>query len=124
MNKTLCAIAVLGLAFGAAGCSTGKSNTYGATSNDVTDLSTPSAATATPAYTPAPAPQPVVYDSMTTTPISTAMTGGNYTVKKGDTLYGIARQHYGDGKQWQKIASANPGLKPSALRVGQQIVLP
>ena len=90
-----------------------------------TVATTASSATATPAYTPAPAPQPVVYDTMVTAaPISTASAGGNYTVKKGDTLYGIARQHYGDGKQWQKIASANPGVKPNALRVGQTIVVP
>ena len=35
---------------------------------------------------------------------------GSYTVKKGDTLYRIAKDHYGDGKQWTKIASANPGV--------------
>jgi 5'-nucleotidase len=50
--------------------------------------------------------------------------GGSYTVKKGDTLYKIAREHYGDGKQWQKIASANPGLSPSSLKVGQKIAIP
>ena len=50
--------------------------------------------------------------------------GGSYTVKKGDTLYKIAREHYGDGKQWQKIASANPGLSPSTLKVGQKITMP
>jgi 5'-nucleotidase len=47
-----------------------------------------------------------------------------YTVKKGDTLYKIAREHYGDGKAWNKIAAANPGLSPSTLKVGQRIVLP
>jgi 5'-nucleotidase len=50
--------------------------------------------------------------------------GGSYTIQKGDTLYKIAREKYGDGKQWQKIASANPGLSPSALKVGQKITIP
>jgi len=50
--------------------------------------------------------------------------GGTYTVKKGDTLYGIAKKKYNDGKQWQKIASANPGLSPTSLKVGQTITLP
>ena len=50
--------------------------------------------------------------------------GGTYKVKKGDTLFGIARAHYGDGKQWQKIAAANPGLSPQSLKVGQTINVP
>src|SRR5436305_943676 len=50
--------------------------------------------------------------------------GGTYTVQKGDTLYKIARERYGDGKQWQKIAAANPGLSPQSLKVGQKISVP
>jgi 5'-nucleotidase / UDP-sugar diphosphatase len=50
--------------------------------------------------------------------------GGTYVVKKGDTLYRIAREKYGDGKQWQKIASANPGVTPSSLKVGQKLTVP
>jgi nucleoid-associated protein YgaU len=49
---------------------------------------------------------------------------GSYTVKRGDTLFGIAKARYGDGKQWQKIVNANPGLQPGALKVGQTINLP
>ena len=49
---------------------------------------------------------------------------GSYTIKKGDTLWKIASQHYGDGKKWREIADANPGLTPSELRVGQTITLP
>ena len=76
------------------------------------------------------APQPVVYDAAPAQPTqpvdtaATAMAGGSYTVKKGDTLYGIARQRYGDGKQWTRIAEANPGLRPETLKVGQTIALP
>ncbi|HET6251851.1 MAG TPA: LysM peptidoglycan-binding domain-containing protein [Tepidisphaeraceae bacterium] len=47
-----------------------------------------------------------------------------YKVKKGDTLYGIARNEYGDGKKWTLIASANPGLSPQSLKTGQTIVIP
>ena len=53
-----------------------------------------------------------------------ATAGSNYTVQKGDTLYKIARERYGDGKQWQRIASANPGLSPATLKVGQKISIP
>jgi LysM repeat protein len=44
-----------------------------------------------------------------------------YTVVKGDTLSMIASQY---GLRWQDVAGVNPGMKPSALRVGQVIQLP
>ena len=44
--------------------------------------------------------------------------------RKGETLYGIAKKSYGDGKQWTKIAAANPGVTPQSLKVGQTIVIP
>ena len=47
-----------------------------------------------------------------------------YTVVSGDTLYGIAVQHYGDAKFVQTITAANPGLDPNRLRVGDRLVLP
>jgi nucleoid-associated protein YgaU len=66
-------------------------------------------------------PDPALSSS---TPASSAASGNSYTIKKGDTLWKIATQHYGDGKKWHQIADANPGLTPSALRVGQTITLP
>jgi nucleoid-associated protein YgaU len=47
-----------------------------------------------------------------------------HTVVKGDTLWKIATASYGDGKQWQRIASANPGLTPATLKAGQTIMIP
>jgi 5'-nucleotidase len=76
------------------------------------------------------APQPVVYDTVTTTPMPATpesggtLAAGSYTVKKGDTLYSIARQRWGDGKQWVRITEANPGLAPEKLRAGQTINIP
>jgi len=55
---------------------------------------------------------------------TTGMGGGTYTVKAGDTLYRIATTHYGAGKDWKKIAAANPGVNPNKLRVGQVLTLP
>lgn len=49
---------------------------------------------------------------------------GGYTVKAGDTLESIAAALLGKKSAWKEIAEANPGLKPSSLRVGQRIVIP
>jgi nucleoid-associated protein YgaU len=85
------------------------------------------ASTPAPTYTPPPqaAPlQPVAYEPVVSATPAPGAAGGTYIVKKNDTLYGIARAKYGDGKQWQKIAAANPGVSASSLKVGQTLVLP
>lgn len=44
---------------------------------------------------------------------------------KGDTLWGIARSHYGRGTLWPCIAGANPSIgDPNSVLQGQQLVLP
>lgn len=79
-----------------------------------------------PAYVPPPVqPEPIAAQpAAAVAPAPVAASGQTYTVKKGDTLFHIAKERYGDGKQWQKIASANPGVTPSSLRVGQTLVVP
>ena len=109
------------LAIGVTGCMNKK--TAGIPTNDsVADISTPAPAMS---YQSAPQPvaQPVIYDTTPTATVGGGI-GGSYTVKKGDTLYSIARQRYGNGKEWSKIASANPGLRPESLKVGQTITVP
>jgi 5'-nucleotidase len=110
---------------GLAACSSSSKRTADIpVNNTVADVTPTAAPTPVTGYQPAAQP---VYDSATTmTPTGGAgsLASGSYTVKKGDTLYGIARQRYGDGKQWNKIASANPGLRPETLKVGQTIQLP
>ena len=49
---------------------------------------------------------------------------GPYTVVAGDTLFSIASRELGDGGRWRDIVSANPGLAPDRLRVGQVLELP
>ena len=117
----------IGCVAAAAGCQgNGGSKTAesGSIRSDVADIR-PIESTA-PAYQPAPfqpAPvQPVISD----TPVASASgsSGNTHVVKHGETLYGIAKQTYGDGKQWQRIASANPGVSPTTLKVGQTLVIP
>ncbi len=50
--------------------------------------------------------------------------GKTHTVRHGETLFSIARSSYGDGKAWKKIVSANPGVSPSKLKVGQVLTMP
>ena len=90
----------------------------------------------TPTYQPQPV-QPVAYqppvqpvqsvsfDSPATPAVtSTPGAGNTHIVKHGETLYSIAKASYGDGKKWQQIASANPGVSPSSLKVGQSLIIP
>ena len=94
--------------------------------------------------TPAPVPEPVyvqdLYPPTVDTPAQadpfaqpgvlrtiddTAFgTPGTYTVRKGDTLWKIAAEQLGDGQRWREIVSANPGLEPKKLAVGQSLRLP
>ena len=125
VKRTL-AVGLLGLAI-AGGCSNAKKTTE----SSVTEPLTPAPVAYQPApqpYTPSPvAAQPVTYDS-TPAPMAAsaapAVSGGSYTVKKGDTLYGIAKSRYGSGKEYTKIVAANPGLSPQTLKVGQTITIP
>lgn len=55
---------------------------------------------------------------------STSITGENYTVAKGDSLWNISVRAYGDGYKWMEVAKAN-GLKdPNVIHVGNVLVLP
>lgn len=48
-----------------------------------------------------------------------------YTVKSGDTLWGIAKTFYGNGGQYTKIASANSGISnPNLIYPGQVLSIP
>ena len=50
--------------------------------------------------------------------------GSVYTVRKGDTLQGIAAGLYGDSALWFKIAEVNGLSGNSALIEGQSLTLP
>lgn len=46
-----------------------------------------------------------------------------YTVKRGDTLWNIAKKYYGSGAKYTKIVSANK-LKSNSVKVGQKLKIP
>jgi nucleoid-associated protein YgaU len=118
----------------AGGCASNTgTKSAGAGSSSLDMNSAPMAAIAPSASYVPPDPQPEMSDPITpvaATPVIASASemgsaqGRSYTVKKGDTLYRIARERYGSGKKWQKIASANPGLTPQTLRVGQKLIIP
>ena len=69
------------------------------------------------APTPAAAPTPAVATAPTPA-AATAPRPGYYTVKKGDTLYGIALDH---GLSYRDIAAWNSLDNPNKIQVGQQL---
>jgi 5'-nucleotidase len=130
-RKLLPLIALAVFALTVVGCASNKGKI--AKNDSVMDVNVapvpprePEVAYATPGH------QPAYYDaSVTQTPAgggavtpAAATAGSTYVVKKGDTLFSIAKASYGNGNQWQRIASANPGLSPSTLKAGQKITLP
>jgi nucleoid-associated protein YgaU len=56
----------------------------------------------------------------TDTPIS----GGTYTVVRGDNLWEIAVRAYGDGYKWVEIAQENKLANPDIIHAGNILVLP
>jgi 5'-nucleotidase/UDP-sugar diphosphatase len=142
-------VAAMMIAVGCADTTAPAQGTAGGVRGDVTDVRP--LATATPASYQPPAydnsgvipmaPQPVTPPpvaiatpaldatadaliSSTPTAKSIGSISKKHTVRKGETLFSIAKVSYGDGKMWKKIVAANPGVSPSKLKVGQVIVLP
>ncbi|MFT3829713.1 MAG: LysM peptidoglycan-binding domain-containing protein [Opitutaceae bacterium] len=83
------------------------------------------AATASVAQQPAnPASTAATVGSTSQTPA----TGGRlHTVQKGDSLFSISRQYYGNGSRVNDIVAANRGLlqdRNTPLKIGMQLKLP
>lgn len=52
------------------------------------------------------------------------ITGSEYVVKKGDSLWNIAVRSYGDGYKWVLIAKANNLANPGAIFSGNSLHIP
>jgi nucleoid-associated protein YgaU len=52
------------------------------------------------------------------------ITGNQYTVVKGDSLWGIALRAYQDGYQWVKIANENNLSNPNKIHPGNVLSIP
>ncbi len=59
-------------------------------------------------------------------PVGVGTSGKSYTVKAGDTLSKIAREHLGDGNAYMKIFTANKDqlTDPDKIKPGQVLKLP
>lgn len=85
-------------------------------------------ATTTPApAAPAPAaPAPAAQAPATSTPSApaAAAAAAKYVVTKGDSLWKIAEEKYGNGAEWKKIAEANALKRPNHIEVGEELTVP
>jgi 5'-nucleotidase len=137
MKQLILAALVISLGLLAVGCANNKKAMP--KNESVTELNTAPVAPHEGGYAAAPAPTaaPIYVEPAVTqtpaaagpaaaAPAGSAAAGpsSNYTVKKGDTLFSIAKNAYGNGNQWQRIAQANPGLSPTTLKAGKTIVIP
>lgn len=82
-------------------------------------------ASAAPVIDDRPAPAAAAAESPPV-PVPPAEAPGwsDYRIQAGDTLAGISSVFYGSPQHWRLIVAANPGLSPSALKVGQVLRIP
>lgn len=95
---------------------------------ELTEYVAPSTATATSASAPkGPTTGGVKPTTAAKKKATTAKTGGvvrTHTVKKGDTLSGIAVKYYKNASLWRKIATANGIKNPLTLQIGKKLRIP
>jgi len=78
------------------------------------------AAAAPAAVDPAPPAKPA---AQTAAP-APAAAPSTYTIKRGDNFWNIAKQVYGKGSDWKKLAAANPRMIVEKLPIGSEMTIP
>ena len=71
--------------------------------------------------------EPVVVEDVEPEPVAEEEPAPQiHVVVKNDTLYSIARQHYGDEGKWKDLWEANKDQVPDkdVLTIGQELVIP
>ncbi|MBI1848830.1 MAG: LysM peptidoglycan-binding domain-containing protein [Planctomycetes bacterium] len=66
------------------------------------------AGTSPPTKSAPPTPRETPKETVASSANAASASDGTHTVKKGETLYGIAREYLHDGSKWKLIAAANP----------------
>lgn len=56
--------------------------------------------------------------------VSTQQVPKSVTVKKGTTMWDLAKKYYGDGTRWKEIQAANGGVNERKLQIGSTLVIP
>ncbi|NTF32871.1 5'-nucleotidase C-terminal domain-containing protein [Rhizobium skierniewicense] len=55
---------------------------------------------------------------------TTSANAAKYVVARGDSLWKIATEKYGNGAEWKKIAEANALKRPNHIEVGEELNVP
>jgi 5'-nucleotidase len=77
-----------------------------------------------------PAPATTAQAPAATTPAAPAASttmassAAKYTVARGDSLWKIAAEKYGNGAEWKKIAEANALKRPNHIEIGEELNVP
>lgn len=88
------------------------------TDGRITEVAAAASTEAAPADASAAAP------AATASSAAAPAAGRTYTVVKGDNLWSIAKETYGDGTVWRKISEANKLRNPDIIVIGEQLTLP
>ncbi|MCV3735924.1 5'-nucleotidase C-terminal domain-containing protein [Rhizobium sp. TRM96647] len=84
-------------------------------------IATATGTAAAPSTTPAPSGTATAAPAAAPAPSTAA---SKHIVVRGDTLWELAEDAYGDGFQWRRISEANGNPKPRALAIGSELEVP
>lgn len=86
--------------------------------------STPTASPTTIAQQPSPTVTKAPTQVAQQAPAGERITGGEYTIRSGDTLWDISVRAYGDGYRWSELAKANNIQNPDLIYPETELRLP